>query len=175
MTIFLVMAYPPRSGKSRRRLHLGLKNCAVSALVWKDEPSPPWYGKSRRIHRGREEFFLCRAVSASVAKSRRLRLGLENRAVSALIWAVSNLIAKVAPHPPRGRKIGLWMRHLRLGHESRAVSNLVWKVEPSPPQYGKSRRIHRSREEFFLSRRLRLGLQSFVVSVLVWKMSPSPL
>ena len=68
---------------------------AVSAMVWKVAPSPPWSEKSRCLHLGLES----RTVSTSVArniilvapspprsgKSRRLSLGLKSGAVSALV------------------------------------------------------------------------------------------
>ena len=120
----LVRKDAPRSPPSgnQRRYRLGLESRAVSALVWKAAPSPPW---SRRLRLGLES----RAVSALVWKaapsppwSRRLRLGLESRAVSALVW-------KAAPSPPSPPWSGK-SRRLRLGLESRAFSALVAKVTP---------------------------------------------
>ena len=76
--------------------------------------------------------------------SRRLRLGLESRAVSTLVW-------KVAPSPLGLRNCAasatiakncLLSCCLRFGLESRAVSASVWKIDPSPTLSGKSRRIH---------------------------------
>ena len=67
----LVAVSPPWSGKSRR-IHLCLEIGADPALVWKVSPSPPWFAKPRRFHIGR-------TVSALVTPSppylRRLRLG----------------------------------------------------------------------------------------------------
>ena len=101
---------------------------------------------------------------------------------------VYTLMAKVAPHPPRWRRISSWWRRLRLGlwshavstlvlkvaphlprlrvmNSSRAISASVWKVATSPPWSGKSRR-------------LRLGLESSAVSIFVaskwFLVAPSP-
>ena len=141
---FLVAPYLSRSGKLMH-LPFGLKKCADSVLLWKFRPSPPWYEGSRRIHSGRGEIFLGRAVSAwKIAPSppfvvpfppwsgrtrrlrldswlRRLRLGLESCAVSTLVWAISTLIAKVAPYPPRSQGTFSWSRRLRLVLENDAV------------------------------------------------------
>ena len=76
--------------------------------------------------------------------SRRLRLGLRSRVVSALVW-------KVAPSPHWSKK----SRRLLLGLQSHAASALVARndflVAPSLPRSG-------------MSRRLRLGLKSRAVS-----------
>ena len=103
--------------------------------------------------------------------SRRLRLGLENWAVCAMVWKVApiclglgrlhTLIAKLAPQPPRWRRISSWLRRLRFDMENRTVSALVWKVMPSPLWSGKSHRIHLSREDCNLGR---------AVSASVWKL-----
>ena len=81
-------------------------------------PSPPRSGKSRRLYGGREEVIL-------------------GRAVFALVWAISNLIAKVAPYPPRSRGQFSWSRLIHLGPESPGVSILVLKIAPSPLWSGK--------------------------------------
>ena len=154
---FLVAPSSSRSGKSRH-LHLGLKKCADSVLIWKVRPSPSWYEKPRRIHRGRKDTFLIAPYLSRSGKSRHLPFGLKKCADSVLVW-------KVRPSPP-------WYegsRRIHGGHEEcflgRAVSALVWKAMPSPPWYGKSRRIHSGCREIFLGR---------AVSALVWKVAPSP-
>ena len=131
----------------------------------------------------RNQFLVAQSPSWS-GKTRRLHLGLENCAVSALVRSVSTLIAEVATHPPRCQKTISRLRRLHLG----------LKVAPSLPWSGKSCRLHPGLESrtvstvarnIFLvtpspprsekSRRLRLGLKSPAVSILVWKFAPSPL
>ena len=104
-------------------------------------------------------------------KSRLLRLGLEN-------CDDSTLIVKVAPRPPRSRRILSWSRRDRLGLEICAVSASA----------SKSRRLHhglkvalyppRSRETVSWSRRLQLDLEISAVSISVVRnyflVAPSP-
>ena len=162
------LIFESRIGGKSHRLPLGLEICAVSALIWKFAPSPPWSGKSRR-----------------------LRLSLESRAVSTLNPEVAWLL-------PRSRRIDSWTRRLRLGLEIRAVSRrsrnswncsfwsrwpgrsrrcflsraISW-VAPYQPWSRKTRRLHHGRESperLFLvapypcssgkSRRVHLGLES---------------
>ena len=93
--------------KTQKHIHHGgeevVLGCAVSASVWKIAPSPPWSGKSCRLHPGLES-------------------GTKPTSVA------TNVIL-VTPPPLRSKKL----RRLRLGLKSRAVSGLVWKVTSSPP------------------------------------------
>ena len=95
--VWKVVPSPPWSKKSRP-LRPDLKNCAVSPLVWKVALSPPW---SRGID----------------TRSRRLLLGLENCANSISVWKVWKWLSVVAPFPePQA--------------QGRAASTLVAKVAP---------------------------------------------
>ena len=115
----------PRSGKSFR-LRLGLESHAVSTLVWKVAPSPPWLqvidSWSRHVRLDLES----------------LHFDLESHALCTFVWPVSTLIAKV-----KSRRIHHGLEELFLG---RAVSASVWKVTPSPPWSGKSRSLHSERK-----------------------------
>ena len=172
---------PPRSRRNvfwSRPLRFGLKNCTVSALVWKIAPSPLWSRKPRRIHTGCKEKLagknaqslpclesfavsnLVRKVAPSPRwsqKSRRIHIDckeiLLGRAVSVLVW-------KAAPELPWSGKLNC----LYHGLESRAASLLVWKVAPSSPWSGKLRRLRPCLRNIFLSR---------AASALVWKVAPS--
>ena len=109
---------------------------------------------------------------------------LLSRAICTVVWAVSSLIGKVAPRPPRPQIIfssfavsasfwkvapsPLWSeksRRFRLGLESRAVFVLVWRVAPSLRLSGKLYRIYLNREQYNLGR---------AASASVWKIAPSP-
>ena len=115
------------------------ENHSVSNLKWK---SPPYPSRSRGIN----------------SWSRRLRLGPESGAVSAMVW-------KTVPStacPGKSRRVPLGCQELFLG---RAVATLVWKIAPPLLSLRKPRRIRCDREELFLGR---------VVSALVWKIAPYP-
>ena len=159
--VFSLTPSPPRSGKSRH-LHLGHKKSAVSALVWKT-----WFRKSHRIHSGREECFLGRAVPAVVWTVAPFPSWSERSHRSAFVW-------KVAPHPARAQGyflrravfVSVWkIAASPFWFEKMRESVLVWKVRPSPPWYEVSRRIHGGRQECFLGR---------AVSASFWKVMPSP-
>ena len=130
---------------------------AISTLIAKVAPYP---SRAQGYFLGRAVFVSVWKIAASPSwfeKMRRLCFGLESCAASTLLWAISTLIAKVAPYPPRSQGIFSWSRRLRLGLESDAVSTLVWKVAPYP---------QRLRGNFSWSRRLRVGLESSALSAL---------
>ena len=174
---FLVAPSPPRSGKSRR-LRLGLKSRAVSALVRNFAPSPLGTQKSRRFRYGHDIKIIGRAASASVWKVA-LSPPRSRKSWKCTFWsrwpsrsrrcflsrAASTTVAKncflVAPSPPRSGK----SRRLRLGLKSRVVSTLVWKSAPSPLWTRKSRRFHYGRDKMIIGR---------AASASVWKVALSP-
>ena len=150
-----------------RRICLGLEKMRDSVLVWKVRPSPPWFRKSHRIHRGREECFLGRAVPAVVWNVAPFPRWSERSRRSAFVW-------KVALHPARAQGyflsravfVSVWkIAASPFWFEKMRDSVLVWKVRPSPPWYEGSRRIHSGRGEIFLGR---------AVSASFWKVMPSP-
>ena len=134
------------------RESLDIPNMSRDVLI---APSPPWSGKSCRLHSVRES----RAASTTVAMK----------------WFL------VAPSPPRSGN----SRFLHLGRESlerglfdptgQAGRAVAFWVAPFP----ESRRIHFGRESpenpFWKSRRLHVGLESRAVSILVCKVAPFPL
>ena len=161
---FLVAPSPPWSGKLHC-LRLGLKNHAVSAVVWKVSLCSPrsqgviiWSRRlrfdleSRSVPRenrvgGRAASALFYNVAPILPRLRRSRELIFGCAVSALVW-------NIAPSPPWSGKL----RCLRLGLKNHAVSALVWIIAPSPPWSGKLRCP-------------RLGLKNHAVSAMFWKVS----
>ena len=113
--------------------------------------STPWSEKSHRLH------------PSWSGNSRRLRRGLESR-------AVSTLVAKVAPYPSLSRGIVSWSRRL-YPWALKAAPYSLWPV-PFPFWLLQSRCIHDNCEDLYPGHRLDLGLEKRDVSFFIWKVAP---